>query len=280
VSYFRPFAAALALAALLASSACTPEEPAPPPPLPPPLQSWSNALVSDLRMQWTAAPGIDLLGGPAVPLRAYMESRKLAFTTGDLDNLYPGFRRAVQRNRPDSPSSSEWGIWPDENIPAKSPIVGNIGQHILSITTADRDVSAVVCSYGYTSAKDDGHGQFVTAGPVRNFDPAHTGISTHLVKMRAPEAPSPTLPPQRGPLPAPVDDVFGTWTITGILDDYSAVDEPSWDRQWPTFRADVAGCDNGAPDSQERRDFLVRGSHPRSDFPTKPAYPGWPGGGT
>src|SRR5690349_7572273 len=118
--------------------ACSPQHDDPPPPPAPatPLAGWSNELVADLRMRWTAAPGIDLLAGPAVPLRAYLESRSLVFMTGDMDDLYPGFDRAVMPSQPASSPPSQWGLWPDTNIPRKTPLVGNIGRHVRSVTTA------------------------------------------------------------------------------------------------------------------------------------------------
>lgn len=46
--------------------------------------------------------------------------------------------------------------------------------------------------------------------------------------------------------------------------------------QWPAEVADVQACVDKAPDSVQRRLFLLSGAHPRSDFPTQPPYPGWP----
>jgi hypothetical protein len=42
----------------------------------------SSGPLSEQRYQWTASPGIDLVTGPAVPIRAYMESRMDAQTMG------------------------------------------------------------------------------------------------------------------------------------------------------------------------------------------------------
>jgi hypothetical protein len=55
----------------------------------------SSGPLSQQRYQWTAGPGIDLVTDPAVPLRAYMESRMDAQTMGTVDYAYPGFDRTV-----------------------------------------------------------------------------------------------------------------------------------------------------------------------------------------
>ena len=81
--------ASLILVASMALAGCSlfgSRQPAP--------QRWGG-MVSDLRVQWDAEPGIDLLTGVAVPVRAYLESSDLAQYTGNLDDAYPGFTRAV-----------------------------------------------------------------------------------------------------------------------------------------------------------------------------------------
>jgi hypothetical protein len=56
--------------------------------------------LNDFSMAWSAEPGIDLTEGPAVPVRAHMESYLLAWVTGDDRYLYPGFAKAVDPNQP------------------------------------------------------------------------------------------------------------------------------------------------------------------------------------
>lgn len=65
--------------------------------------NWPAAL-EDFRFRWSAEPGIDLLTGAAVAIRAYLEGRRVAeFTAGTDSRLpteyesYPGFRNAVTR---------------------------------------------------------------------------------------------------------------------------------------------------------------------------------------
>ncbi|WP_233213544.1 hypothetical protein [Mycobacterium hubeiense] len=265
-----------ATGALLITAGCTPNapEPAPPPP-PQPVERWGG-LLSNLRMVWSAEPGIDLFGGPAVPVRAYWESVELAQSMGDIDFAYPGFTRAVLPDDPQSDDPSEWGRWPNTEIPLKQPLVGTLYTHILSLTASGRNVTAVVCRYDYTTAQEQGDGRFAVTGQWGKLRDVNAGINANFVKMTAPEDNTPhALPPQKGPAPAPSGDVFGDWRITGALNSFSFF-EGERSEKWPSYEADLAACVDKAPDPPERRKFLIAGQHPRSDFPTKPAYPGWP----
>ena len=64
----------------------TPPEPA--------FANWPESL-GDFRFGWSAEAGVDLVSGPAVPLRAYLESYRIAQLTKDIGAAYPGFDRAV-----------------------------------------------------------------------------------------------------------------------------------------------------------------------------------------
>ena len=70
--------AALMLA--LGLVACTADESPVPEPAGTEFPNWPESL-QDLRFRWTAEPGIDLLTGPAVPLRAYLESHRIGQTS-------------------------------------------------------------------------------------------------------------------------------------------------------------------------------------------------------
>jgi hypothetical protein len=87
-------------------------------------------------------------------------------------------------------------------------------------------------------------------------------------------------PHQKGPAAAPVADVFDGWRIDGHLVD--AADDPNVQHcdEWPSQLSDAQQCQTKAPDPVERRKFLSDGVHPRSDYPTLPAYPGWPSAST
>lgn len=51
--------------------------------------------LNGFRFRWTAEPGIDLLTGPAIPVRAYLESYRVGLMTKSINNTYPGFERAI-----------------------------------------------------------------------------------------------------------------------------------------------------------------------------------------
>jgi hypothetical protein len=238
----------------------------------PAIQRWGG-LVSDLRVQWDAEPGIDLLSGVAVPVRAYLESLLLAQHAGNVDYAYPGFTRAVPPDAPaDSPDNGARDRRPPLKYALTSPVIGNNRYRIQSVERSGRSVAVVVCNYVYAAAEQQANGMFVS---WVDFGPVETrGIITMRVLLVAPvDDSSPGLPPQAGPAPAPRNDVFGDWQVSGFLvatgSDYA---KP----QWPAKEADRATCLQKAPDSLQRRTFLVNGEHPRTDFPTSPADPGWP----
>lgn len=263
-----------AVALLLCTTACspTPREASPTPDAEP-VQRWSGQ-VSDLRMTWTAEPGIDLVSGAAVVVRAYRESIELAELMGDQQYVYPGFDRAVAPDEPDSRKLSAWSLWPSLATPQKHPLVGTLKSHILFVDVSGRDVTSVLCFYTYTAAEEAVDGRFVSqARKVRGYEP---GVFAYWVKMLAPELSSGGgLPPQKGPEAAPTADVFGDWRIVGALNSFAYFDGDLV-HEWPTLHADVAACVDKAPDPPDRRAFLIDGEHPRSDFPALPASPGWP----
>jgi hypothetical protein len=267
----RLFAAAL----LLIVAGCTPNAPeATPSTAPPPTIDRWGGLLQDLRELWNAEPGIDLLTGPAVIVRAYRESIELAQSMGKNDYVYPGFARAVLPSEPNSEQMSKWDRWPTLATPVTEARFGNLKSHILTIARSGRDVAAVVCSYTYATATENGTGKFVSRG--KSSAGTNPGISAYYVKMLAPEQETrQARPPQKGPSPAPVTDVFGEWKITGSLNSVAYI-EADLIHEWPSYHDDLAACVNKAPDPPERRQFLLTGEHPRSEFPTLPAEPGWP----
>ncbi len=222
--------------------------------------------MADVSAVWSAEPGIDLLTGPAVIVRAYVESHALATAMGTDDVVYPGFTRAVL-----SPAETGEvpGIpWPEATGPLPYPLVGTEREHILRIDRADREVTAMVCSYSrYTASYDLGNGNY---GPYPGGGD-DDGVVAMQLTMTAPATSSNPLPPQRGPSRAPSDDVFGKWRI-----DSRRLDLITAEPEWPTATEDLQACRDRAPDPVERRKFLRQGEHPRSDYPTLPAYPGWP----
>lgn len=231
---------------------------------------WSGRLA-DLRVQWDAGPGIDLLTGASVPVRAYLESRLLAQYSGEIDKTYAGFLEAVPPNEPTtSPDMAAWDRRPPLNYPATSSLVGNIRFHIISVVSGIDHLSVTVCNYIYNAAQEQADGTFVS---LVDWGPAEErGISAVRVFLRGPSTPSRELVPQTGSQPSPAEDVFGNWTITGFL--VAAGTSPIV--QWPNFEADRASCVANAPDPLSRRKELTSGAHPRSEFPTSAPRPGWP----
>jgi hypothetical protein len=142
------------------------------------------------------------------------------------------------------------------------------------------DVTAIVCGYDYAVAERGDDGNFTsTAQSAASRGLASPGVGVTQIKMRKPtEQSGPGLPPQKGPQPAPVDNVFGGWNVTGFLNGF-AVALPGFDQEWPTFEADTNECVTRAPNDEPHRAFLINGSHPRADFPTAVADPGWPASG-
>jgi len=248
------------------------------PAAPPPKVPWTGNLAED-RVVWSAEPGIDLLTGPAVVVRAYMESVSLAEFEGDIGYVYPGFTRAVAPNAPEGQPDSTRDRWPNTEHPRRDRIVGTGRYHILRIDTAGRQVTAVVCGYGYGEALDLGNGAYGWKSNLTATDLA-SGIALRWVAMTAPaETPTPPLPPQKGPAPAPVDDVFGGWQVNGYITADPAMKRNLNPAEWPSEVADGQACVDKAPDPVDRRLYLLNGVHPRSDFPTLPPYPGWPAAG-
>jgi hypothetical protein len=239
----------------------------------PTIQRWGGRLA-DLRVQWTAEPSIDLSVGPAVQLRAYIESRSLAQRMGNEDYAYDGFMDAVPPNEPSSNDIAARERRPTTDYQSAVPLVGNDRYHLLSLNVSGPATAATICEYTYGYAAQQPNGAFAAAQ-------TGTGDSRGIYALRVlmvPPISQSALPPQAGPEPAPVGSVFAGWRITGFLGFFSAR-LPGFKVVWPTYDADLASCVAKAPDPPERRAFLIDGEHPRSDFPTSPPSPGWPAGG-
>jgi hypothetical protein len=239
----------------------------------PAIERWSGP-VADLRAQWNSAAGIDLLNGPAVPVRAYLESRWLAQWAGSMDYTYPGFTDAVA---PNVDAASDIGASqrrPEVSAHLVDPFVGTDHFRILSIGGSDRDMTAIVCNYTYSMSTKNDDGTYSSVARTQTREPR--GIFAEWISLSAPaEQTQPALPPQEGPAPAPSANVFGGWQVTGNLSSIST-ELPGFDEVWPTYDADTQACVDQAPDPPARIAFLINGNHPREDFPTSAPSPGWP----
>jgi hypothetical protein len=265
------------IALILGLSGCTPDSSSTEPTQDPADDSAWDGVVADLRVTWSGEPGIDLIEGAAVPLRAYVESTLLSGFTGSIDDVYPGFQDAVLPNEPSSPLISAWDRWPNLNTRQQEPLLGSYKSHILRFEEDGQDTAALVCGYDYAVAErtPEGNAISVSQSAAQRGLP-FPGIGVIRVNMKSPtERIDPASTPQEGPRPAPAADVFGEWKITGFLNSF-AIALPGFADEWPTYDADMAECVEKAPDDEARREFLITGRHSRADFPTLRPSPGWP----
>ena len=243
----------------IATTACTPQRPDEPRESPP--SGWPEAL-SDFTIAWTSEPGIDLTMGPAVPVRAYVESYYLAYLTNDEKYLYPGFQQSVEPNTFDGPDGTE-KLWPDRFRAQKW--VGTARHHILRIDTSGRQAVAVGCVFSYSSASETDFGLRPNIGsPGPNG-----GISAFRVQLTAPEKAT-DLSAQRGPSRSPFNNVFAGWRVSNYQGGFLLLAE------WTNNSADDVACQSRADQPPGDRDYKPGNSYPRSNFPTLPASPGWP----
>lgn len=254
---------------------------------------WPQSL-DGLRFRWTAEPGIDLLTGPAVPLRAYIESHRTGDFTLDPENVYPGFQQAVHPGPPntDKFSDAPYELWyiqpftdPRYAFGPASNFYGNEYFHILSLEPDDDGWRAYVCDGTYGVFRE---GERTDAYvPVNRAvdggtNPDDSAMNVWRVELTdkpdsaEPELPSAVNSPQEGPLPAPTENVFGPWRITGAS---------------PSTTWGPSNDPNSGPDTdylQKQQQCLARMPHsaaqrqemyasePTSPPEAEPAVPGWP----
>ncbi|MDO3635906.1 hypothetical protein [Mycolicibacterium arseniciresistens] len=201
-----------------------------------------------------------------------MESRFIAETTGKIDDAYPGFQAAVPPNElPASGDIDARNRRPRTDYPLTFPLIGNVRFHLRSAEESDSKVTVQVCQYLYNLAEEGDGNEFRPV--IEDGSSGSAGIIAQRLTLIAPNNQSDSVHiRQEGPASAPYDDVFGDWKIVGFL----AATSPSSKAVWPTMEADHAACVAEAPDPVQRRQFLMTGEHPRSDFPTSPPSPGWP----
>ncbi|MCV7224434.1 hypothetical protein [Mycolicibacterium komossense] len=253
-----------------------------PPKSPTSTQSFPNwpSLADGMRFHWSAEPGIDLLTGPAVPLRAYFESFWLIDLLGDPDVGYPGFSQAVRippggpheflANNPVPQADRSWsahGNYLDK------PLYGTLFIHVLRIATTPVGFSALVCDIRdglYIVGPD---GKYVPRWNSSTLGPAVTRVEFSNQNSGA-SLPPPLSPaaPQRGPLPAPAENVFGTWIATeaNVLPIWFSPDgKPSSDPETSALNQQCAN-DIQTPGLQLPGPVLA------SPPPPPAPVPGWP----
>jgi hypothetical protein len=247
-------------------------------------------LLNDFRFHWTAAPGIDVTTGPAMGVRAYLESYSIAQTTFNADNVYPGFNRATPENQPREGNF----LWQLVNVrPMGHPFTarpedarphfGYEAFHFLELTPAGTGYRAIVCSGSYAEfvASRTRPGKFVSVSVSdetgQPYARGSSGVFAHQVELTqhdpraGPNPPAPVTFPQKGPAPAPDQDVFGNWFITGAsLSRWGLFDDPR------SFRPELEQrCEAAMPTPKDERLAIMIGFKDRPP-PHGQAIPGWP----
>jgi hypothetical protein len=247
-------------------------------------------LLNDFRFHWSAEPGIDVTTGPAMVVRAYLESYDVAQATFNADISYPGFSRATPENLPHE-GNYEWQLvnvrpmgYPFTAKPEDAkPRFGYKPLHFLELSPTDTGYRAVVCSGEYAEfvASETHPGRFISVDVSdKDGQPYARGSSSvfvHQVELTqhdprvGPNPPAAPTTPQRGPLPAPEQDVFGNWFITAASNSYWG---PKNDLK--SLRRDLEKrCEAAMPTPAAERIAMMTGFKDQPP-PHGEAIPGWP----
>lgn len=252
-------------------------------------KSGDSALLNDFRFRWSADPGIDLVSGVAIPLRAYLESYNVASYALDPGRVYPGFMQATPENEAldgDYASQLAWirplnGVRTDEQ-PAKH--FGYAPFHILRIDPVENGLRATVCEGTYANFVKSRFrpDEYVSvAADLKTGVPVRPGdlIAVHRVELtendpRAATDPPVVTVPQQGPKAEPQTNVFGKWFITGASTSYwGLIDGPQREEvATPELRQ---ACADRMPEAEDVQLQMATG------FKSTPpaagnAVPGWP----
>jgi hypothetical protein len=247
-------------------------------------------LLNDFRFHWTSEPEIDVTTGPAMVVRAYLESYGVAETTFNADNVYPGFNRATPENQ-QREGSFLWQLvnvqpmgHPFTSTPEEAqPHFGYKAFHFLELTPAGNGYRAIVCSgnYGEFVPSASRPGKFSSVGvDDSNGQPwprGFSGVSPHQIELSQHDPrvganpPSPPTVPQTGPAPAPDQDVFGNWFITGASQSFwGPFPDPK------SFHPELEQrCEAAMPVPEDERLAIMTGFKDKPP-PHGEAIPGWP----
>lgn len=228
--------------------------------------------------------------GPAMVVRAYLESYGVAQATFNADNVYPGFNRATPENQPREgnylfqlvnirPMGYPFTATPRDAVPH----FGYEALHFLELTAVGQGYRAIVCSGTYAEfiASTTRPGKFVSVSvsdkdgqPYRR---GSSGVRVNQVELTQHDArvglnpPAPQTVPQHGPLPAPDQDVFGNWFITAAGDAFwGPVNDPKSSRRDLEQR-----CEAAMPLPEAERLAMMTGFKDQPP-PHGQAEPGWP----
>lgn len=248
--------------------------------------------------------GVELTSGPAVPLRAYLESHRIGDMTRNTDLVYPGFERAVPvAGKPRDDDSSDlpyerWDIQPatDLVLGDAQRYYGNEYFHVLSIESiADGAYRANVCDGRYNIFRDsETPGKYVSAfntseGITKGLTgPDLAGIKLWRIEYtdRRTDAGASSITqsiyPQKGSNPAPASDMFVGWHFTGANSDglWGPNDFPDstpggWGRG-KEYQQLYLQCLDKMPHNTAQRDAIYASKLDSAPDP-EPAVPGWPG---
>lgn len=254
--------------------------------------NWPNNL-NGFRFHWAAAPGVDLTTAPAVALRAYLESyRVVGLTRGDINAAYPGFLRSTPENSPhdfDPRRRYELtGVRPKTQADAAAAgwtypeggIHGYQPTYLLSLESRGDQVRATVCVGKYATYRAESPNRYVSiiaepdTGELQLDDWQMVDVWRIELTDKDPRAGSPPAPtvPQSGPNPAPIDDVFGPWFITGATTQFWGPLNESENIWLPETRQQ---CENAMPDDAATRKAMATGFH-TAPPPHGAPIPGWP----
>jgi hypothetical protein len=255
-----------------------------------PAQLYPNwpPLLNDFRFHWSAAPGIDITEGPAMVVRAYLESYNTAWFTLNLDNLFPGFRRVTPENQ-EPEGDFLWqlvqirplGSGYTKTAKDARPHFGYQALHFLELTPIENGFRAIVCSgdFAHFVESTARPGKFVSIGDneetAQPDGEGYSGVYPTQIELtqRDPRiAPNP--PPQRGSAPAPVQDVFGDWYFTGASSSYWGPSSDRTARDFPPPELKQR-CDVAMPTPEAERIAMMTGFKDQPP-PHGEAIPGWP----
>jgi hypothetical protein len=230
----------------------------------PTFTNWPQSLA-DFRFRWAAEPGVDLVSGPAVPLRAYLESYRIAELTREIGDVYPGFERAVPQLPSDSDAPAQLlSIRPSfegEPFGPPGPFFGN--EFFRDGKEEDEGKYVSVVGYRARTGLGDVNGMKVWRVEFTDSPPAA-------------DAPA-KVTDQSGPNPAPAGDVFGPWRITGANDVIwgSMVNRESTADERVDGAQRLSQCSDLLPHWRTERDANIRAALDAPPAP-EPASPGWP----
>ena len=272
--------AAIALAVALLAAACSPDR-VPDrtvSPEAPPVDYRLPPAFARHSFVWSAAPGVDLSSGAAVPARALVESAIVAVFAPGRPSAYPGAERAYP-SLGFAARSNELLGW--HGAPT-SDYRGTDYLKIMSVLEQDDGVEVSVCwEHSHTAQLGPGEGP-------KGLYFQGLGMYAERVDFEKPVSASGPAEPQRGPRPAPAGDVFGGWKAKRLLVDGPAF--AGWrsearlgsdladqyiDEQ--TARTQRCTDESGLP-SRPVENLVARTIDPDDPgLAPEPPAPGWPG---